>query len=287
VGLGRLAAVSLSIAIIIAASIASASSLYDGEDSPEYMVKGYVVIYLEDTWPTIYLYINYSAGPGSLLVDLPAEPYGDSIEVVGGSAVSAVYMGYLYSLILVNASEGSVVLRYRGVYSYGDGVRMLEIRNTSWSSYIELVSRRGAEISGLPRGVVGYSEGEYTRYRIDHLEGDIVVALKYTDLSKWVEAAGLILGTSAVGVAATYYAIKSHRRRSALSGRVDAIDREILRVIRDLGGEAPTTKIQELTGLPKTTLWRRLRKLERIGYIEIHRIGRGSIARIAGRLKRR
>ncbi len=96
-----------------------------------------------------------------------------------------------------------------------------------------------------------------------------------------LEPIGLLASVTTIGIAVTYYVTSARRRRSsAIDEKIDSVDREILGVIKEIGmGEASASKIQELTGLPKTTLWRRLRKLERLGYIEIYRVGRRSIIR--------
>jgi len=286
VEVGGLIAIMMHMAIILAVLSSPTVSLYASEGVHEYALEGSVLIYLEEAQPTVYLYISYSTGPGSLLVDLPLEPYSDNIEVVGGSAIEALYMGNLYSLVLVNSSQGSVILRYRGEYGYEGGARVLEVRNTSWISYIEVVVRKGIELAGMPSGAIQYSEGEHTRYRIYHMNESFVLYIILEDRAIALKLIGLTLSTSAAGIAATYYTLRIRRQRSSNLGRVDAIDGEILRAIRDLGGEARISEIQELTGLPKTTLWRRLRKLERIGYIEIYRAGKGSMARLKRPLRK-
>ena len=56
---------------------------------------------------------------------------------------------------------------------------------------------------------------------------------------------------------------------SGLSG----IDLEILRLIKDSGGSMMQGDLQAVLRLPKTTLWRHVRKLEKLGYIEIIKEG--------------
>jgi hypothetical protein len=86
------------IAIIVITIVFPIHSLGEVGDEATYYVYGTVTIYLEDRGPTIYMYMNYSSGPGSLLIDLPVEPVEDSIEVVYGNATLAMYIGYLYAL---------------------------------------------------------------------------------------------------------------------------------------------------------------------------------------------
>lgn len=269
------------IAIIVITIVFPIHSLGEVGDEATYYVYGTVTIYLEDSGPTIYMYMNYSSGPGSLLIDLPVEPVEDSIEVVYGNATLAMYIGYLYALILTNSSRGYIILRYNGVYTIdSEGLKSIEIRNVSWASYIDLIANNKVEIREPPPNALEIEEGNYIKYRIYNLEGVISIQMSSQRNNADLELIGLLASISIIGMAATYYAISAQKRRSSTIDKIDALDREILRVIERIGkGDASVSRIQELTGLPKTTLWRRLRKLERLGYIEIYRVGRKSIIR--------
>jgi uncharacterized membrane protein len=226
--------------------------------------------------------MNYSSGPGSLLIDLPVEPVEDCIEVVYGNATLAMYIGYLYALILTNSSRGYIILRYNGVYTIEDseGLKSIEVRNVSWASYIDLIANNKVKIREPPPNALEIEEGNYIKYRVYNLEGVISIQMSSQRNDADLELIGLLVNISIIGMAATYYAISAQKRRSSTIDKIDALDREILRVIERIGkGDASASRIQELTGLPKTTLWRRLRKLERLGYIEIYRVGRKSIIR--------
>ncbi len=56
--------------------------------------------------------------------------------------------------------------------------------------------------------------------------------------------------------------------------RLDDTDYAILRQIQAMGGEVLQSQLQKVMGLPKTTLWRRIRKLETLGYVRIYREGK-------------
>ncbi len=75
---------------------------------------------------------------------------------------------------------------------------------------------------------------------------------------------------SIVGV--TFYLFLT-RRSGALRGRlpIDEVDKKILEVLNKYG-ELSLKEIQHKTGLPKTTLYRRLRKLVNLGLVEVRTI---------------
>ncbi len=57
---------------------------------------------------------------------------------------------------------------------------------------------------------------------------------------------------------------------------LDETDKLILGTIDEHGGSMLQSELLRETGLPKTTLWRHVRKLERLGYIKIVREGRAN-----------
>jgi len=57
---------------------------------------------------------------------------------------------------------------------------------------------------------------------------------------------------------------------------LDDVDRRILEKLREHGGSMLQSQLLRETGLPKTTLWRHVQKLEKMGYIEVVREGRSN-----------
>ncbi|MBI2937268.1 MAG: hypothetical protein HYY22_03595 [Thaumarchaeota archaeon] len=57
-------------------------------------------------------------------------------------------------------------------------------------------------------------------------------------------------------------------------------DREALQYLADSGGEAFETELREKFQLPKTTIWRQVRRLQREGLVEVRKIGGQNLIRI-------
>ncbi len=57
---------------------------------------------------------------------------------------------------------------------------------------------------------------------------------------------------------------------------LDEVDELILRKLREHGGTMLQSQLQRETGLPKTTLWRHVNKLEKLGYIKVIREGKSN-----------
>lgn len=86
---------------------------------------------------------------------------------------------------------------------------------------------------------------------------------------------GILMGGLAVAVAVgvSITLLRRHSRIRSLESGLSNIDLEILRLIRGSGGLMMQGDLQALLRLPKTTLWRHVRRLEKLGYIEIIKEG--------------
>jgi uncharacterized membrane protein len=107
----------------------------------------------------------------------------------------------------------------------------------------------------------------------------------------FIGATGLV-----VVIATVYYYIRKNRMKTVASVsrydiealfeekphlRVD--DKEVLRYITNNGGEAFAAEIRERFNVPRTSLWRMIRRLEREEAIEVHNIGGQSLVRISSK----
>ena len=61
---------------------------------------------------------------------------------------------------------------------------------------------------------------------------------------------------------------------------LDDTDLAILGKLLEKGGSEYQSTIQRELGLPKTTMWRRAKRLEQLGYIEVEKTPRGNILRL-------
>ncbi len=52
------------------------------------------------------------------------------------------------------------------------------------------------------------------------------------------------------------------------------IDREIIRVLKERGGALLQRELYNILNVPKTTLWRAVRRLEKLGFVKIEKLGR-------------
>ena len=66
--------------------------------------------------------------------------------------------------------------------------------------------------------------------------------------------------------------------------RID--DKEVIRYLAGIGGEAFAAEIRDRFDIPRTSLWRMIRRLEREGVVEAHSVGGQSLVRISPRYRK-
>ena len=86
------------------------------------------------------------------------------------------------------------------------------------------------------------------------------------------------LGVIAVGVLLGLMLYKNRRGGGFEESRLSELDRLILKAIRESGGSILQGRLQNELGIPKTTLWRHVKKLEKQGYLRI--VKEGSVNRL-------
>ncbi len=88
-----------------------------------------------------------------------------------------------------------------------------------------------------------------------------------------------VLGGGAVAAAVTAFLLS--RRRAESEEFLTEEEVEILRFVRMRGGQAYLTEIVEWLGLPKTTAWRRVKRMEGLGVVKLVRTPRGLLVQAA------
>ncbi|RLG06107.1 MAG: hypothetical protein DRN59_03550 [Thaumarchaeota archaeon] len=82
---------------------------------------------------------------------------------------------------------------------------------------------------------------------------------------------------SALAIAIIGFIIYRTRRAPKTVGgqedKLSELDYAILALIRDNGGDMLQGKLQSELGIPKTTLWRHIKKLEKLGYLKVIKEG--------------
>jgi uncharacterized membrane protein len=248
-------------------------------------------------------------------IPLPVEPLVETIEArVGGELTVPLYEeGRVY---LFSGKEGveaeitylAFVRSEGGVLSFkllGGRVRLVAepgvILLTPPENVLDVEEREGAvalvvEGPGLVEYVVRRKVGETPTETTPSVE-EIPVEEKATapakeeapppaDTGLLAEQWILVLVVAAALAGAGWAALALRRRRGSDGGEelvLTETDEAILERLRAGGGEAMQSELQRELALPKTTLWRHVRKLERLGLVEVEKTPEGNRVKLRRR----
>lgn len=85
----------------------------------------------------------------------------------------------------------------------------------------------------------------------------------------------VVLGlSSALAILVTLHIV---RKRAKVLAILSEEEREIINIVRNRGGKVYFREIIDVLGLPKTTVWRKVKKLEELGLVRVRRTSRGLI----------
>jgi len=82
-----------------------------------------------------------------------------------------------------------------------------------------------------------------------------------------------ILGSAAVVAVAAALVKKGGMGGGGVSAALRFDDKEILRFVKENGGRAIEAEIRERFSIPRTSAWRQARRLEKLGFVKISKLG--------------
>lgn len=80
-------------------------------------------------------------------------------------------------------------------------------------------------------------------------------------------------GAVAVVIAAAAFLTRGRIRATGASAGLRFDDKEILRFMKEKGGRVIEREIRERFSLARTSAWRQAKRLERLGYVRISKLG--------------
>jgi len=99
----------------------------------------------------------------------------------------------------------------------------------------------------------------------------------------------LILGVVSVGIGVLLYYINTLRKKRIIGEHLidmlSDIDKAILKALETRGGSALQTELQNDVKAPRTTLWRHVKKLEKMGIVKIEKVGLQNRVKLVKKIK--
>ncbi len=248
-------------------------------------VGGIATIYIDKNG-VAHVVININISRGLNMIQLPIKPIVATLEAqINGSEIPIIYSND--TLYLASPLSGEAVIRYIAVSIY---------RNNSFELYIggqnqvRLVANPEIILLIDPSKII--SSNIYPNNTLEilvqapiNITYMIKVSLSGNETTTITTGRGesdrllliiaAVTSTVAAAASATYFFLTRSRRRviEELREILDNVDMSIIRYLEQRGGSAMQSEIQRDLLLPKTTLWRHIRRLEREGFVRIEKIG--------------
>ncbi|BAN90539.1 helix-turn-helix transcriptional regulator [Aeropyrum camini] len=245
------------------------------------------------------------AGPGLASIQLPTPPILATILVTtaDGGSIPPIVEG---NTLIVPLEEKTLLeITYLVDTRASDGVFSFDV--TPPGVPVTLVVEQGIILLGLPSGITSYDKKDSTLEIVFSEPSTIsfVPAEYATNTAAVGGGAGtnntpteaearegwgllpvivaIILGVILLAGGAAFYV---YRRGSggnnveAVVTTLDSTDKLILDTLKSSGGTSEQPALLRATGLPKSTLWRRLKRLESLGYVRIIRKGKTNVVEL-------
>ena len=233
-----------------------------------------------DSRGVVQVSVTASIEPGINLFECPVEPILATMSVsIDGDLAPAIH--HNNSVIVVSDRSGYVTISYIANATIEDGEIHFWYGSTKEAT---LVVPPNIILTSLPESLVKAYVGDDGNLRLV-FKGPCTISFV---VGEWGQAPAaptalppsylLWYAVAALAVAALVaLARKAARRvRGSLvsTAYLDEVDREILERIRKHGGEVVQSILYKELNIPKATLWRHVKRLEKLGYVAVERVGR-------------
>uniref|UniRef100_A0A7C4FFT4 Winged helix-turn-helix transcriptional regulator n=1 Tax=Ignisphaera aggregans TaxID=334771 RepID=A0A7C4FFT4_9CREN len=278
-GIARLSSFTLAL-LILATALLNSASIH------AYAIKSTVYIYI-DVDGVVHVNLSYRLSQGLNDVELPTQPIITSINVeVDGRELPIAYNHITNSVVIISEAEATCIVSFIANATINENRLAL---NLSGKYMYRLILSPNIILLTLPNNITDIGAiGDL--YYIDFDEGKDVQLLYIVkprisettapskpptaNVSLPLQVVIVALGVGTAGVSA-FFLLKVIKRRSEEESEVlSELDIAILKSVEKKGGAALQSELQrDLHSVPRTTLWRHVRKLEKLGYVRIEKVG--------------
>jgi uncharacterized membrane protein len=256
--------------------------------------KPLATLFIDDNG-VAYVNITYYLEPGQNIIPLPTKPIILSIEtLVNGTKVAELYDYETNSLIVPAEKPSTCIIRYIANVSIAENT-FFSLNLSSKYRY-RLALSPNIVLLSIPKNITFFNiQGNVMIIEFDEstdfmLTYVVKAPITITSISPFTQAqpttpstseplTNIIIEVIMIVIAVTVIVvlvvrIRRVRRGKEVLGILDEVDIEILRSLERRGGSALQSEIQkDLPTIPRTTLWRHVKKLERLGYVRIEKVG--------------
>jgi len=236
---------------------------------------GYVVVFKQDGFP-----VSYSINGGNI-----------TLYTLGATKVSLSYdtealttkQGTVWKMTFTSLSDTSLTLPFQSTLlsfsntptslSTVNGSPSLVLSAGSWQvSYgLSLLGSTSTKASTTSTAATMTTTRSEVITSTSSTQGGVAASSATAPVSPLSIAA--ILGSAAVVAVAAALVKKGGVGGGGVSAALRFDDKEILRFVKENGGRAIEAEIRERFSIPRTSAWRQARRLEKLGFVKISKLG--------------
>jgi uncharacterized membrane protein len=227
--------------------------------------------------------ITVELNEGLQSVKLPIEPIAASIiALTDGRALPIIYENNTLHVILDKPSV--VKISYIANVSLVGNVFHLTI-NTDDNLTLKIPTLKVILLT-LPKNIVSFEEEDGILTLMVRGPQEIMYTLRTWNITQTPTTPPtvvapkpdyttlLIAGAVVVaGASGVIYVLLRRRKVGDIDRLLDDVDKSIIRELRVRGGSALQAELQDSINVPKTTLWRHIKRLERLGVVKVEKVG--------------
>ncbi|MCD6408769.1 MAG: winged helix-turn-helix transcriptional regulator [Candidatus Verstraetearchaeota archaeon] len=235
-----------------------------------------------DSDGVVYVEMSAEVTPRLNSFECPVKPMPATIvATVDGRTVPPIYHENM--VVVPSNTSGVAIIKYVANTTLAGGKLAFNFTSTALA---KLRVMQGVVLLSLPEEIVK------TELKDDVLvitfRGPATIAFTPTQVSEeapppppspkqafeipWWVIAGAVAVIAVVGAAVAI--AKGRAPTKALkAGEMDDVDRAILKRLEEGGGEVLQSELYRDLNLPKTTIWRHVKRLEKMGFVTVERVG--------------
>ncbi len=230
---------------------------------------------------------------GLQTVKVPVEPIPETIiAIADGAPIPVMYENY--TLYLIVQKPSSIEISYIANTSILDSIFYLMIKtNTTITLRMPIVS---TVLLTVPREIISYKreddmliliirgpqELRYT-LRPQQITPPLLTQTTPTNTQTTQQTPQpstvqpshiwIPIAIPAIAIATAIIYMKRRGGQRELAEILSDVDIAIIKILNSKGGSALQTELQDEINIPKTTLWRHIKKLEKLGILKIEKVG--------------
>lgn len=226
---------------------------------------------------SVFVEMNVTVGSGLNYIILPVKPVPETIKVYEyGEGIVPIYLNM--TLIIPVEKAGVVDIRYVANITAVGGKAFFDVGNAS----VILKVMKGVILLSLPDNISELHTEDSVLVLCFTGPAEISYTLSESPASENVSNVSpifpwqyILLGLMVIIVVVAVYLFIRRRPRD-----LDPVDKDILDILRKKGGKAIQSELMTELHIPKTTLWRHVKRLEALEYVEVEKIGRVNIVKL-------